>query len=363
MTTSTRSRTYFDISVDGVNQGRIVFELFNDVTPKTCENFRALCTGEKGNTKSGVPLSYKGCPFHRVIKNFMAQGGDFTNQNGTGGESIYGEKFDDENFEMKHEKAGLLSMANAGPGTNGSQFFILFEPQPHLDGKHVVFGEVHKGMGLVRHMEKLGSSGGETSKKIVIADCGELKEGEDDGMIASDDGVPDWPDDLHGDDKITTTSKKLEVGKKIKDLGNAAFKAKENDKAISKYTKAERYLDIETSDGTDGELDEVKKTKASCLLNRAQATIKMSDKSRWPEIVQDCTAVLDLGDIESGLKEKAYYRRSVAQADDDEKKADLKSVLQINPSNASAKRDLAALKVKYEKQVAAERKAYSKMFS
>merc|ERR1719334_1606976 len=153
MTSVERFRCYMDIGQNGQELGRVAFELFNDVVPKTADNFRALCTGEKGVGKSGKPLHYKGSIFHRVIKSFMIQGGDFTAFNGTGGESIYGEKFDDENFKLKHDKAGLLSMANSGPGTNGSQFFITTTATPHLDGKHVVFGKVFSGMDIVREVE------------------------------------------------------------------------------------------------------------------------------------------------------------------------------------------------------------------
>merc|ERR1711968_252566 len=137
---------FFDMEIGGAPAGRIEFELFADVTPKCAENFRALCTGEKGVGKSGKPLHYKGSKFHRVITEFMCQGGDFTAGNGTGGESIYGSKFPDENFIKKHNKPGLLSMANAGPNTNGSQFFITTVVTSWLDGKHTVFGQVVKGM-------------------------------------------------------------------------------------------------------------------------------------------------------------------------------------------------------------------------
>ena len=138
-------RCFFDVSIGGEDAGRVVFGLFGNTVPRTARNFAALCAGSEGQGKSGKPLHFKGSKCHRIIPGFMIQGGDFTNGDGTGGESIYGEKFADENFKIKHERKGLLSMANAGPGTNGSQFFICTVKTPWLDGKHVVFGKVRSG--------------------------------------------------------------------------------------------------------------------------------------------------------------------------------------------------------------------------
>lgn len=167
-------KVFFDIEIDGKKAGRIVFGLFGNTVPKTAENFRALCTGEKGVGNEGKPLHFKGSKFHRIIPGFMAQGGDFTLGDGRGGESIYGARFDDENFKTKHTKEFLLSMANAGPNTNGSQFFITFKETPWLDGRHVVFGEVIEGQDVVRELETIGSGSGSTKKTAVIVDSGEL---------------------------------------------------------------------------------------------------------------------------------------------------------------------------------------------
>lgn len=169
------SKIFFDIAISGKDEGRIEMELWGKTVPKTAENFRAISTGEKGKGKAGKDLHFKASVVHRVIPGFMMQGGDFTKGNGTGGESIYGEKFPDENFKCKHLGRGLLSMANAGKDTNGSQFFITFKETPWLDGRHVVFGKVTKGLDVIGKIEKLGSQSGRTSQTVTIKDSGELK--------------------------------------------------------------------------------------------------------------------------------------------------------------------------------------------
>eukprot|EP00286_Rhodomonas_abbreviata_P027891 CAMPEP_0181304552 /NCGR_PEP_ID=MMETSP1101-20121128/9217_1 /TAXON_ID=46948 /ORGANISM="Rhodomonas abbreviata, Strain Caron Lab Isolate" /LENGTH=304 /DNA_ID=CAMNT_0023410329 /DNA_START=279 /DNA_END=1193 /DNA_ORIENTATION=+ len=167
-------KCFFDIDIDQEDAGRIVFGLYGNEVPKTVANFANLCTGAKGEGKSGKALHYKGSSFHRIIPGFMCQGGDFTNGDGTGGESIYGYKFEDEKFGVKHDRELLLSMANAGPDTNGSQFFITVSKTPHLDGRHVVFGEVLEGGDVVKRMESVGSDNGQPSASVCVRDCGVL---------------------------------------------------------------------------------------------------------------------------------------------------------------------------------------------
>lgn len=176
---SKQTQVFFDLSIGGSRAGRIVFRLFDDVVPKTAQNFKCLCTGERGKGPvTGKPLHYKGSLFHRIIPGFMIQGGDFSNRNGTGGECIYPGnrgKFADENFKLRHTKIGQLSMANAGPNTNGSQFFITLKGTPHLNGKHVVFGEVVTGLSLLQRVADVDTDNRDMpvrGQEVIIIDCG-----------------------------------------------------------------------------------------------------------------------------------------------------------------------------------------------
>ncbi|XP_060073060.1 uncharacterized protein LOC132552883 [Ylistrum balloti] len=175
-------KVFLDIEIDEVNEGQLVFELFADVVPLTAENFRALCTGELGKDGKSreESLCFKGSSFHRIIPKFMCQGGDFVRGNGTGGMSIYGRTFEDENFILEHTGPGVLSMANSGKDTNSSQFFICTVKTEWLDGKHVVFGQLLKGYKTLKKMESAGSDSGQTTKRVVVSNCGEIFDGNSD---------------------------------------------------------------------------------------------------------------------------------------------------------------------------------------
>uniref|UniRef100_A0A2K6N9Y4 Peptidyl-prolyl cis-trans isomerase D n=1 Tax=Rhinopithecus roxellana TaxID=61622 RepID=A0A2K6N9Y4_RHIRO len=302
-------RVFFDVDIGGERVGRIVLELFADIVPKTAENFRALCTGEKGiGPTTGKPLHFKGCLFHRIIKKFMIQGGDFSNQNGTGGESIYGEKFEDENFHYKHDREGLLNMANAGRNTNGSQFFITTVPTPHLDGKHVVFGQVIKGIGVTRILENVEVKGEKPAKLCIIAECGELKEGDDWGIFPKDgsgDSHPDFPEDNW-------------------------------EMAVKKYAKVLRYVDsskavIETADRA-----KLQPIALSCVLNIGACKLKMSN---WQGAIDSCLEALE---IDPSNTKALYHRAQGWQGlkEYDQALADLKKAQEIAPEDKAIQAEL-----------------------
>jgi len=352
---------YFDVKIGDIEVGRIVIELFKDVAPRTVENFRALCTGEKGIGKCGEPLHYKGCTFHRVIKQFMLQAGDFTNHDGTGGESIYGDKFEDEDFSLKHDKAGVLSMANSGPNTNGSQFFITTTPTPHLDGKHVVFGQVKKGLGVVQCLENVGTHQNDQPKiKCVIADCGEFEGGQDWGLLPNDgteDVYPEWPDDTDMDFKLVNDV--IQVTEKIKASGNSFFKSANYDAAQRKYEKCLKYLNKILEMNDDKEVEkQVVAVQFPCILNSAACNIKLK---KYVEAMADCDEAIDI----DSKNAKAYFRRGQAHhglRDYDSSLADLQEALKLAPNDKGILAELATVKGEIQIAKVKERQTYARMF-
>lgn len=367
--TKTRSRVYFDINIGKKAEGRITFELYDDVVPKTAENFRALCTGEKGQGKAGKPLHYKGSGFHRVIKGFMCQGGDFTAGNGTGGESIYGTKFEDENFQLKHGKPFLLSMANAGPGTNGSQFFITVAPTPHLDGKHVVFGEVINGKSLVRKIENLPTnSGDQPNKEVTISDCGQLTGDEAERATekkADSTGDPheDFPDDMQTKPDAAETVK---IATELKGFGNTAFKAGDLSTGVEKYQKGLRYLDTDpvvSGDDAKDVKDQLNSLRFTLNSNSALLSNKLKDFS---EGLRSASAALSVSGISDAEKAKALFRRAVAHIglkDDEAALKDLEEANTLAPKDAAILKELGDIKKKAADRAKKDRALYSKAFA
>jgi len=347
-----RPRVFFDVTIGGLPAGRIVFELYDDITPKTAENFRALCTGEKGEGKSGKPLHYKGSGLHRIIKGFMIQGGDFTAGNGTGGESIYGEKFEDENFKELHTKPGLLSMANAGPGTNGSQFFITTVPTPHLNGKHVVFGQVIRGMGIVRKLENIKTGANDKpTLDCVIADCGQLAEGanldEATPVAADGDAYEEFPED---DSKCKSDEDFKKAADAIKAIGNDYFKKGEHRAARDKYEKALRFLNT-ASNADDA-------TTIALLGNISMASLKLGE---YDVVIEKSNEVI----AKDPNNVKALFRRAQALAQSkeyDEAKRDLLLALKTEPANAEIRKEYERIKTLEENEKKKQAKVYRNMF-
>ncbi|KAF7861504.1 hypothetical protein EAF04_008067 [Stromatinia cepivora] len=363
-----RSRVFFDISIGTSPQGRITFELYDDITPKTAENFRALCTGEKGVGKTGKPLSYKGSGFHRVIKQFMIQGGDFTAGNGTGGESIYGVKFDDENFIEKHDRPFLLSMANAGPGTNGSQFFITTVPTPHLDGKHVVFGQVLSGKSIVRKVENMPTQAGDKpNKEVTITDCGELT---GDEAESADAKIPDSTGDTYEDfpEDMTappTASEIVKIATDLKTYGNTAFKANQLPVALDKYKKGLRYLN-EDPDLTDSPPETSSSLSALRFTLNSNSALLHNKLKNFADAERAASAALAVSGITDTDRAKALYRRAIAYIglkNDDEALKDLEEANKLVPGDAAVVKELSALKKSMAERAKKEKAAYSKFFA
>ncbi|KAF8336448.1 peptidyl-prolyl cis-trans isomerase [Cantharellus anzutake] len=364
MAESTRPRVYFDISIGERIVGRIVMSLFNDAVPKTAENFRALCTGEKGEN-----LKYEGSGFHRIIKGFMVQGGDFTRHNGTGGESIYGEKFDDEAFAFKHDKPFLLSMANSGKNTNGSQFFITTVPTPHLDDKHVIFGEVIVGKSVVRAMENTPTASGDAPiLPVKIAKAGELKPDEDDGTVTyRNPDLPsskyeDYPDDETSID-VQNVEAVINIAREIREDSNSLFKAGKYNEALDQYQKSLRYLDVHfvLPESTSDELTPL-------LLNISLATLKITPLSgeRARDIIKHTSRALRIPDISVQDKGKALYRRALAQSaidEDEQAEKDLNEASKLVPSDEAIRKELEKIKARKQEKREKQKKAFRGLFS
>ncbi|KAH9171820.1 cyclophilin-like domain-containing protein [Lactarius sanguifluus] len=347
MSETTRSITYFDISIAGQPAGRVVFQLYNDQVPRTAENFRALCTGEKGVGTSGKPLWYKGSGFHRVIKKFMIQGGDFTAGNGTGGESIYGEKFEDEAFpaDVKHTTPFLLSMANAGPNTNGSQFFITCTATPHLDGKHVIFGEVIRGKSIIRRVENHPTSSGDVpTEPIIITDSGRA--------------LADRPDDKH--DTQNNPAVALEAARLLRELGSARWKDGAAADALAKWQKALRYLDVHHHALPDDAPSEL--SRRICGAARP-ALAQLGPRGRTA--LDATNAALALPKLSDSDRAKALYRKGLAQVtlkEEEEAEKVLVEALSIAKDDKAISGELERLRQRKKAAREKEKAAYKRMF-
>ncbi|KAL0321987.1 UNVERIFIED_CONTAM: Peptidyl-prolyl cis-trans isomerase CYP40 [Sesamum calycinum] len=351
-------RCYLDISIGGEMEGRIVVELYKDVVPKTAENFRALCTGRRALAPTlAFPSITSGCNlclgvkgtgsrFNSIVKGFMIQGGDISDGNGVAGESIYGVKFEDENFELKHSRKGMLSMVNSGPNTNGSQFFIVTTQATHLDGKHVVFGKVIRGLGVVRAIEYVSTIDNCCpTMDVVVVDCGEIPEGADDGTInffRDGDLYPDWPMDL--DPKPNDAIWMITAVESIKVLGNEWFKKHDYKMAIRKYRKALKYLDScwEMKDIDQVQCDSLRKTKSQILTNSSVCKLKLGD-------LKGALLDADFAIRDGEANAKAFYRQGQAYMALNNIDAAVQSfgkALELEPTDGGIKKELAIAKRK-----------------
>ena len=384
-----RPRVWFDITIGGEAIGKVVFALYADLVPRTAENFRALCTGEKGvGPVSGKPLHYKGSTFHRVIKGFMIQGGDFTAGDGTGGESIYGEKFADEAFTAVHDRPFLLSMANAGPGTNGSQFFVTTKDTPHLDNKHVVFGEVLAGKGVVRRVEETPvGANDKPEEEVCIADCGQLASDDDISLLtrpqpdSTGDTYEDFPSDQLAAGQEWTGLEILDIASQLKAMGSAAFKQADYPLALSKYKKALRYVHeypvplasdppdlgprlarLQVSLHTNSALTQRKLQLARDAIASADKALAVGGASAS---IDDPADVADTATATPAERAKALFHKGMALRslkEEDEALECLERAQALAPDDAAVAREISAVKKAQKERREKEKKAYRKMF-
>ncbi|KAF6197488.1 hypothetical protein GE061_020154 [Apolygus lucorum] len=322
---------YIEVTIGKEDVGRVVIELFKNLVPRTAENFRQLCTGEKGIGINGKPLHYKGCLFHRAEPEFMIQGGDILNFNGSGGESIYGPTFQDENFILKHDSGGIVSMVNYGkPNTNNSQFFITTTPCPHLDGTNVVFGKVVFGLGVVKEVSTTSCVQGAPIQPCIIKDCGQVLPGESWHIPENDgDNVPAFPDDWNVNENDLKIEDAAAVFNKIKDSGNVFFRKADYPNANRKYKKALRY--IEWYSKTRPSKMNMNSLKVACLSNFAAVSLKCGEYKLAHEL---CNQVLSIDHQNT----KALFRRAQANknlSNYDQALCDLKKALVHLPNNKS----------------------------
>uniref|UniRef100_A0A2S2PAY3 peptidylprolyl isomerase n=1 Tax=Schizaphis graminum TaxID=13262 RepID=A0A2S2PAY3_SCHGA len=364
--TAGNSVVFLDIEIAQEKIGRIVIELFNNVVPKTAENFRALCTGEKGNGLSGKPLHLKGSLFHRAVPEFMIQGGDITAGNGSGGESIYGLFFEDENFKLLHEESGVLSMANTGhKNTNNSQFFITTAPCSHLDGKNVVFGKVIKGFRVVQTISTTSTNNDIPINPCIITGCGELSSDSNTWNInendATSDIFPPFPEDWTVQPVDLDVIQICDVLNKIKESGNQFFSCKNYSCARRKYDKVLRYFEWYKSYHKNSKMDfkTLETIQTNTLLNLS--TVHLKEKN-YKIAIELSEQVLNI-DCNNG---KALFRlgKAFGSLNNHEKAIKYyKQALDIFPDDKNILTELKKVKQAQKQYLVMEKKLYSKMFS
>ncbi|CAG5102164.1 Similar to Ppid: Peptidyl-prolyl cis-trans isomerase D (Mus musculus) [Cotesia congregata] len=357
---------FLDIAIDNEKIGRIIIELFKHITPRTAENFRALCTGEKGIGINGKKLCYKGSVFHKIVPQFMIQGGDIINFDGTGGESIYGAHFEDENFKVQHSEKGLLSTVNEGkPHTNNSQFIITTETSGHLNNTNVVFGKILRGMGIVQEISEGPIVKDKPLQISKIIDCGEIK-GENWGIEENDgtvDVFPPFPEDWDYASKIDASNIDYnyvhDVINKIKTSGNHYYGKKNYTTAERKYKKALGYYNWLTKNNIPEELKLILSSiRISIMLNQSATKLKLL---KYREALDLCNFVLS----EDKTNTKALFRRSQAYIglnDYETGLADLKQLQCIDPDNPEISREIDKVNKSITSYLNHEKQTFKRMF-